>query len=129
VGQLAEESLVKQFAYNPSALYKGLVSCVGSDYCNLAVIETKSRAVETARAAPDAQERVVQDVLGGGPVADDAQGDAEEVPALVLVEEAQSLAIAGGAGAQRGVVVDERGRGGHGGRQRARAAGTRGARF
>ena len=49
VGELAEEPLVKQFAYNPSALYKGLVSCVGSDYCNLAVIETKSRAVETAR--------------------------------------------------------------------------------
>ena len=50
VGELAEEPLVKQFAYNPSALYKGLVSCVGSDYCNLAVIETKSRAVDTARA-------------------------------------------------------------------------------
>lgn len=48
VGDLAEERLVKQFAYNPSPLYKGLVSCVGSDYCNLAVIETKSRAVETA---------------------------------------------------------------------------------
>jgi ferredoxin-nitrite reductase len=26
------------------------VSCVGNDYCNLAVIETKSRAVETAKA-------------------------------------------------------------------------------
>ncbi|GMV50276.1 ferredoxin--nitrite reductase [Nitrospirales bacterium NOB] len=50
VGELAEEPLVKQFAYNPSPLYKGLVSCVGSDYCDLAVIETKSRAVETARA-------------------------------------------------------------------------------
>jgi len=50
VGELAEEPLVKQFAYNPSALYRGLVSCVGSDYCNLAVIETKSRAVETAKA-------------------------------------------------------------------------------
>ena len=49
VGELAEEPLVKQFAYNPSPLYKGLVSCVGSDYCNLAVIETKSRAVDTAR--------------------------------------------------------------------------------
>lgn len=48
VGALAEEPLVKQFAYNPSPLYKGLVSCVGSDYCNLAVIETKRRAVETA---------------------------------------------------------------------------------
>lgn len=50
VGALAEEPLVKQFAYNPSPLYKGLVSCVGSDYCNLAVIETKGRAVETAHA-------------------------------------------------------------------------------
>lgn len=50
IGDLDRESLVRQFAYNPSPLYKGLVSCVGSDYCNLAVIETKSRAVETAKA-------------------------------------------------------------------------------
>lgn len=50
VGELAEEPLLKQFTYNPSPLYKGLVSCVGSDYCNLAVIETKSRAVQTAKA-------------------------------------------------------------------------------
>jgi len=49
VGDLAQERLVQQFSYNPSPLYKGLVSCVGNDYCNLAVIETKSRAVETAR--------------------------------------------------------------------------------
>jgi ferredoxin-nitrite reductase len=49
VGGLAEEPLVKEFAYNPSPLYRGLVSCVGSDYCNLAVIETKGRAVETAK--------------------------------------------------------------------------------
>ena len=50
IGDLDHEPLVKQFAYNPSPIYKGLVSCVGSDYCNLAVIETKSRAVETAKA-------------------------------------------------------------------------------
>jgi ferredoxin-nitrite reductase len=49
IGDLAQERLVQQFTYNPSPLYKGLVSCVGNDYCNLAVIETKSRAVETAR--------------------------------------------------------------------------------
>lgn len=48
IGDLDQEPLVKQFAYNPSPLYKGLVSCVGNDYCNLAVIETKTRAVETA---------------------------------------------------------------------------------
>ena len=50
VGELAEEPLLKQFTYNPHSLYRGLVSCVGSDYCNLAVIETKSRAVQTAKA-------------------------------------------------------------------------------
>jgi ferredoxin-nitrite reductase len=50
VGDLTEESLVKQFTYNPSPIQKGLVSCVGNDYCNLALIETKSRAVETAKA-------------------------------------------------------------------------------
>jgi len=50
VGALAEEPLVTRFAYNPSPISKGLVSCVGNDYCNLAVIETKSRAVETALA-------------------------------------------------------------------------------
>ena len=50
IGDLDREPLVKQFAYNPSPVYKGLVSCVGSDYCNMAVIETKGRAVETAKA-------------------------------------------------------------------------------
>ncbi|MDH4188570.1 MAG: ferredoxin--nitrite reductase, partial [Nitrospira sp.] len=50
IGDLDEEPLVKQFAYNPSPVYKGLVSCVGSDYCNMAVIETKGRAVATAKA-------------------------------------------------------------------------------
>lgn len=49
VGDLAQERLVQRFSYNPSPLYKGLVSCVGNDYCNLAVIETKSRAVVTAK--------------------------------------------------------------------------------
>ncbi|MGH7230545.1 MAG: ferredoxin--nitrite reductase [Nitrospiraceae bacterium] len=50
VGDLTEESLVKRFTYNPSPIRKGLVSCVGNDYCNLAVIETKSRAVHVANA-------------------------------------------------------------------------------
>lgn len=54
VGDLCEDPLVTEFAYNPSPLYKGLVSCVGNDYCNLAVIETKRRAVETARALESA---------------------------------------------------------------------------
>ena len=50
LGDLTEEPFLKKFAYNPSPILKGLVSCVGNDYCNLAVIETKSRALETAKA-------------------------------------------------------------------------------
>jgi ferredoxin-nitrite reductase len=49
LGNLTEEPLLKRFLYNPTPVQKGLVSCVGSDYCNLAVIETKSRAVETGK--------------------------------------------------------------------------------
>lgn len=49
MGDLTEHPVLKKFTYNPSAILKGLVSCVGNDYCNLAVIETKSRAVQTAR--------------------------------------------------------------------------------
>jgi ferredoxin-nitrite reductase len=49
LGDLSGEPLLKEFLYNPSPVQKGLVSCVGNDYCNLAVIETKSRAVETAK--------------------------------------------------------------------------------
>lgn len=50
LGELTEDPFLKRFSYNPSPIFKGLVSCVGNDYCNLAVIETKSRAVQTAKA-------------------------------------------------------------------------------
>jgi ferredoxin-nitrite reductase len=50
IGDLAEEPLLKRFAYNPSPIMNGVVSCVGNDYCNLAVIETKTRAMQTATA-------------------------------------------------------------------------------
>ena len=50
LGDFLEEPLLRQFGYNPSPLRKGLVSCVGNDYCNLAVIETKSQAMKTAAA-------------------------------------------------------------------------------
>ncbi len=49
LGDLTEDPIMARFAYNPSPTQKGLVSCVGNDYCNLALIETKSRAMATAR--------------------------------------------------------------------------------
>jgi ferredoxin-nitrite reductase len=62
IGDLDREPLVKQFAYNPSPVYGGLVSCVGSDYCNLAVIETKGRAVETAKALESRLSRSIKPI-------------------------------------------------------------------
>ena len=48
LGEMLEENLVKEFTYFPSSIMRGLVSCVGSDYCNLAAIETKSQALKIA---------------------------------------------------------------------------------
>ena len=48
LGDMLEEGLVKEFTYHPSNVLRGLVSCVGSDYCNLAAIETKSMALKVA---------------------------------------------------------------------------------
>jgi ferredoxin-nitrite reductase len=45
VAELLEEPLLKHFSPRPSPFVRGLVACVGTDYCNLALIETKSRAI------------------------------------------------------------------------------------
>jgi len=47
---LSNEPLLKQLSPRPSPFVRGLVACVGTDYCNLALIETKSRAVELSQA-------------------------------------------------------------------------------
>ncbi|MFZ5877086.1 MAG: FAD-dependent oxidoreductase [Nitrospirota bacterium] len=46
---LADEPLLKDVPYNPSEIMRGLVACPGTDYCGLALIETKSRALAIAR--------------------------------------------------------------------------------
>jgi ferredoxin-nitrite reductase len=50
VGGLLAEPLLKQFSPRPSPFVRGLVACVGTDYCNLALIETKSRAMALSEA-------------------------------------------------------------------------------
>ena len=50
VAEFLEQPLLKQFSPRPSPFVRGLVACVGTDYCNLALIETKSRAVELSQA-------------------------------------------------------------------------------
>jgi ferredoxin-nitrite reductase len=50
VDDLLEEPLLREFSPRPSPFVRGLVACVGTDYCNLALIETKSRAVALSQA-------------------------------------------------------------------------------
>jgi ferredoxin-nitrite reductase len=50
VNRLLHEPLLQQFSPQPSPFLRGLVACVGTDYCNLALIETKSRAIALSQA-------------------------------------------------------------------------------
>jgi nitrite reductase (NADH) large subunit len=49
LGALTEEPLLQELPFDPSPIMRGLVSCVGSDYCHFALIETKGWAVRVAR--------------------------------------------------------------------------------
>ena len=49
LGELLDEPLLQVLRYDPSAIMRGLVSCTGIEFCNLAVIETKKRALDMAR--------------------------------------------------------------------------------
>jgi len=50
VAELLEEPLLRQLSPRPSPFVRGLVACVGTDYCNLALIETKGRAIALSQA-------------------------------------------------------------------------------
>src|SRR3989441_9094872 len=45
LGDLTQEPLLRVLPYNPSEVARGLVACTGTDFCNLALIDTKTRAV------------------------------------------------------------------------------------
>ena len=47
---LTAEPLLRELPWQPSPVARGTVSCTGIDYCHFALIETKARAAETARA-------------------------------------------------------------------------------
>jgi ferredoxin-nitrite reductase len=49
LGDLTQEPLLKELPYNPSEIRRGLVSCTGTDFCNLALIDTKTRAMALAK--------------------------------------------------------------------------------
>ncbi len=47
---LLDEPLLSQFSPDPQPFYRGLVTCTGTDYCNLALIETKGHGKALAQA-------------------------------------------------------------------------------
>jgi ferredoxin-nitrite reductase len=49
VGALTQEPILQELPFDPSPVLRGLVSCVGIDYCHLALIETKGWAIKVAR--------------------------------------------------------------------------------
>jgi ferredoxin-nitrite reductase len=49
LGDLTREPLLRELPYNPSEVQRGLVACTGTDFCNLALIDTKTRALALAR--------------------------------------------------------------------------------
>src|SRR5439155_3842395 len=50
VSLLLEEPLLEEFQPDPHPVKRGVVSCIGTDYCNLALIETKGIAQKLADA-------------------------------------------------------------------------------
>lgn len=50
VETLLREPLLDVFSPSPSAWFRGLVACVGTDFCNLAVIETKRHSTALSKA-------------------------------------------------------------------------------
>src|SRR5205823_14673441 len=47
---LLAEPLLGELSPEPSRFFRGMVSCTGTDYCGLAQIDTKSRAVQSSTA-------------------------------------------------------------------------------
>ena len=47
---LLQEPVLQQFSVQPAPLVRSLVSCTGAQFCNFALIETKTRALALARA-------------------------------------------------------------------------------
>ena len=50
LAELEREPLLKELTPAPSRFFRGLVACTGTDFCNLAQIETKSRAIALSQA-------------------------------------------------------------------------------
>lgn len=48
IADLQLDPLFQKYSLDPKPLTRGLVSCTGSQFCGIALIETKNRAMEVA---------------------------------------------------------------------------------
>jgi ferredoxin-nitrite reductase len=46
LGAFSQEPLLKELSFEPSPIMRGLVTCTGTDYCHMALIDTKEIALE-----------------------------------------------------------------------------------
>jgi len=49
IGALMDEPLFQELPYDPSPIMRGLVTCTGTDYCGMALIDTKGYGIQVAR--------------------------------------------------------------------------------
>jgi NAD(P)H-nitrite reductase large subunit len=49
LGALMDEPLFKELPYDPSPIMRGLVTCTGTDFCGLALIDTKGYGLQVAQ--------------------------------------------------------------------------------
>jgi ferredoxin-nitrite reductase len=49
LGAFTSEPLLKELPFDPSPIMRGLVTCTGTDYCHMALIDTKDWAIKVAR--------------------------------------------------------------------------------
>jgi ferredoxin-nitrite reductase len=50
IGSMLREPLLRELSPTPSPFFRGMVACTGTDFCNLAQIQTKKLAVELSAA-------------------------------------------------------------------------------
>ncbi len=49
LGAFTKEPLLQELSFDPSPIMRGLVACTGTDYCHMALIDTKDWAIQVAR--------------------------------------------------------------------------------
>jgi len=71
LGPMLAEPLLQEWRPDADPALRGLVACTGTEFCNLALIETKGRALEVARALAgrlpaNGPPRTREEIVGGG---------------------------------------------------------------